>query len=641
MDLQVAVPLDTDTLRAAVQEGAEVTPNFVQYLSQGNLQNQLTAYQNQVTAYINSTPTGSNSTVDDVMGSQVIQARNTPLLAGTLPYSIVVNGNERAEVPDSLRWKITFKLYATVSDKANGTTLIAHKLLLSQIGTRRVSASAVAATEADRNLLAQYAAEKATSLPLYLIRQKVQLKLDDSVLAETAAQRMGNSQWWNYVLEGPNVGVVEEDFKYETAVGDALVFGVDAAGVLLPQVEERFSRVNPDSAIENLHHINLGYFARVNWSDQLLAKTQGFTTVRLPSVGLFASPLTIQYSWGVPRKGSFQSYAIDIRRLTQASASVGSSGTALSADAAANFNIQLGLKNSYLEGAIFDEIFDISKGRGVSAVAVLKEANENGIGLHEVTQANLSDFLAQANGLAGDTRQAIAGYSEAGYVVMTPASPVDAVNWTAQGYIAIDPVTGSGAYIISTGINGGELIECEKKTEPLTKSISSRITTLLIIAAAVALVAAGLVAAPPTGGTSLGGAGVAIAKMMAVFGVTYLTFSASASAAGRCPTDKCHRGRFQAQGGRGANAVETSVKWELVQPLTKTQAFALIDELISQLTRRQLEARAAGFAQMKDRIAGMSPVGVCADWGDSFPKPKLPDGVRADVEVRAGQAFVD
>jgi hypothetical protein len=69
-------------------------------------------------------------------------------------------------------------------------------------------------------------------------------------------------------------------------------------------------------------------------------------------------------------------------------------------------------------------------------------------------------------------------------------------------------------------------------------------------------------------------------------------------------------------------------------------ALALIDELMSELTRRQFESRAAGFAQMKDWIARMSSVGVCARWEDSFPKPRLPDGVRADIEVRAGQCPV-
>ncbi|MGE3433671.1 MAG: transglutaminase family protein [Ramlibacter sp.] len=640
MNLQANVPLDSAALLAAVQQGATVTPHYTQNLNQANLQAQLASYQNQVKAYINSTPGGASATVGDVLGNQRIQTRNFSMLPGTLAYPLVVLGNQRAELPDEMRWKITFKLYASANNKRAGQTLISHQLPLTAIGTRRISVAAVPATPADQELLASYTTSNATSLPVYLIRQKVQLKLDDQLLAHTEAQQMGAAQWWDYVLEGPNFDPIEEDFKYETAVGDAIVFGVNGAGISFEQIATRFHETNPNTAHENLQHLALGYFARADWSDQALAALHGYATTRLPSVGLFASPLSIRYSWGVAHSGTFKSYALDIRRLTQTVESKASIAAEEASTARVNFNVEIGLKNSYLEGAVFEEVFDLSSGRGLSAVALLKEANENGLGIHSITEGNLAEFLNAAVGLSADIRNAINAYVQAGFVVLAPDGPVDAVNWQAQGYIAIDPQTGSGAYIIGTGLNGGELLECEEKTEPLTKSLGSKVQTLLVIAAAAALIAAGLAVAPPSGGTSLGGTGVVVAQLMKAIGMTTLVFSANANA-GQCKSDKCHRGRFQAQGGRGALAVEKSVKWELPNPLTKADAFRLIDELMSQLTTRQLEVRATGFAEMKARIAALDSSGVCARWTPSFPKEGLPDGVRADIEVTAGQAFVD
>jgi hypothetical protein len=637
MPLASAVPVDAAAILASVQEGATATPSFVQHLNKPNVQAAFANYQESLRAYINWTPTGASSTIADIAGRQSIRQQVRSLLPGTTRWPVVVAGNERTELPESLRWRITFKLYASDTDRAYGSPMLTSGLRLSQIGTRRIAVTPVPATEADQTLLAQYAASGATSLPLYLIRQRVQLKLDDQVLAETPAQQMGAVQWWTYELSGPNFGVVEEDFKYETAVGDAIVFGVDAAGVDARAVAQRYAAVDPNTAHENLHHLNLGYFFRADWSDQALAKLQGFVVVRLPSVGLFASPLTIQYSWGVPRKGSFSSYAVDIRRLSHASVKASTNA----ATDPVSFNVQIGMKNSHLEGAVFEDVFDLSKGRGVSAISVLNEASYNGLGIHEVNASNLGEFLAAASGLSVDIQDAVAHYASAGYVVLAPASPASTPNWDSQGYVALDPETGAGAYIIATGANGGELLECEEKTEPLTKTIGDRILTILVIAAAAALVAAGILGAPPTGGGSLAGSGVAVAKMMAVFGMTYLVFSADASAANKCPSDKCHRGRIQAQGGRGAVAAELSVKWELVNPLTKTEAYALVDQLAAMLTTRQFEIRATAFDQMRSLIASMPVSGVCSPFSRSKPQPPLADGVRVDIEVNAGQALVN
>lgn len=648
MNLAASVPLDTTALLAAASQGATINEaqGYVQNLNQANLQAQLDAYQTRLKNHIDSSPTGASSTVGDVIGTQGRQTVTHAVLAGTTPMPVVSHGSEMTGLPENLRWKITFKLYASDNDKVNGSAALSHRLLLSQIGSRRISAHPVGSTLADRDLLNQYISTGATSLPLYLIRQNVQLKLDEQVLAEAAPQRMGDVQWWSYVIEGPNLGSVEEDFKYETVVGDAIVFGVDSVGVTLKEVSERFSAVNPNSAYENLHHLNLGYFARANWSDQGFAKILGFVTQRLPSIGLFASPLTIQYSWGIPRKGSFQSYAIDIRRLTQSSFSSGSDAAALSNSKLVDFNIQLGLKNSYLEGAIFEEIFDLSKGRGFSAAALLSEASKNGIRIYEITQTNIQEFLANSTTLSSSVRLAINNYVDAGYVVMAPVETVDAINWKGEGYVALDPATGSGAYIIASGANGGELSECETKSEPLAKSLGDRINTIIILAAVAALIAAGIILAPPSGGTSLGGSGVAVAKLMAAVGMTTLAFSGTAQAAGRCPADKCHRGTIQAQGKDiPQNRNTVSLGWAEASPFTVSQGLALIEGVKSGLTPSQLTNRAAYFLAAEEWIKSLPPNGICGGGPTkSFgPDPTNErhdrDKIRVDIKIYAGEAF--
>jgi hypothetical protein len=119
-----------------------------------------------------------------------------------------------------------------------------------------------------------------------------------------------------------------------------------------------------------------------------------------------------------------------------------------------------------------------------------------------------------SNALSASTRDAISQYVSLGYEVMSPDRPIDAVSWKAEGYVALDPETGAGAYIISTGINGGEF------AESLTKTIGSRIQTILIMAAAAALIAAGIVVA----GASGGAASPVLVAVMSAVGVSILVF---------------------------------------------------------------------------------------------------------------------
>ena len=271
MDLQTAVPLDAQALLATVQQDAviDTQQGWVQSLNQNGLQSELNAYHNRLQNYVDARKPGAS--VADVFGQKTINPARQSLLAGSTPYAVVMQGLQTTSVPDALRWKITLKLYAGANEKADGNALLSQPLLFSQIGKKRLTAEGVAATQTDQTLIDHYKQANATTLPVYLVQQKVQLKLDDQLLAETAPQRMGTSQWWSYILEGPSIGSIEEDFKYENVVGDAIAFSIDAVGFGYNDAALRAAAVNPDTTLENLHQFGLGYWSRANESDTILA----------------------------------------------------------------------------------------------------------------------------------------------------------------------------------------------------------------------------------------------------------------------------------------------------------------------------------------------------------------------------------
>ncbi|MCW5258818.1 transglutaminase family protein [Verminephrobacter eiseniae] len=633
LDIRSQVPQDASALLSTARHDdstIDTAQGWVRRLNHAGIRAQLDAYQDRALAYIQAQK--PNASLADVFGHKRIIAWAPDVLAGATPYAVVLQGPQTTVVPDALRWAITFKLYASANDKADGAPLLSQSVLFSDIGSRRITAEGVAASSADQALIGQYAAN-ATALPLYLIRQKTRLKLDDRVLAESGPQRMGDPQWWSYVLTGPHFGSVEEDFKFENAVGDAIAFSVDATGIRCQDALDRAAAVAPDTALENLHQFGLGYWSRANEAGAIMANASNVIAYRLPSIGLFTSPLSVTYSWGIPRTGQYRSYAVDIRRMSAAVTGVANPA------ATREYLLQTGARNSFLEGRIFEEMLGLAPGAAASAVSVIAAANDQGVALWQLHAGNLQQYLAVTT-VSASMQQQVASAVANRLDVLAPQAPVQLMRWSGQGFIATDPQTGAGAYIIDGVGNGGELVTCEESAQPLAESIAQRILTGIALSIAAALLAVTVVSLPP--------ATPALVSVMVMLGISSLTFSAHAAPN---PCDKgskdCHRGRFQAQGGKGGRSgvhAEESTKWGQAEPLTKQQALVLVEQLEEKLTRRQWKVREDGFLQLKAFIKGRPAGGVCKkDWShESFPKPnKNERGIRVDVEVWAGQAFKD
>lgn len=95
-----------------------------------------------------------------------------------------------------------------------------------------------------------------------------------------------------------------------------------------------------------------------------------------------------------------------------------------------------------------------------------------------------------------------------------------------------------------------------------------------------------------------------------------------------------HRGRIQAQGG----GFEASVAWSQLKPPTLSEGLAMVEALKTQLTTKQINARARGFSQAERFINNAGNAGgVSAPVSRSFPQG---NAIRVDIEVITGEAFV-
>ena len=203
MDINDNVPLDVNSLLTQAQQGATVnqTEGWVQNLNQASIQAVMTNYPTQVQNYVNSQK--ANAAVGDVFGTKTVQQQNFSALMETLPYATLAVGNRFDAIPDSLRHKFQYSLYASATDLAYGNPIFSYQESLPNLAGKKISLTYVPATQADADLIASYlptphadgspiqASEFPATLPGYLIHVVPQLTVEGLVVATGGVFTMG------------------------------------------------------------------------------------------------------------------------------------------------------------------------------------------------------------------------------------------------------------------------------------------------------------------------------------------------------------------------------------------------------------------------------------------------------------------
>jgi len=114
--------------------------------------------------------------------------------------------------------------------------------------------------------------------------------------------------------------------------------------------------------------------------------------------------------------------------------------------------------SSALEHVVPEQMFSTPTApvSAISAVKALQIAAQQGIPVHHINASNAATVVPLLNidALALEEIQAAIAV---GKEVTVSQSNITEAGWTGVGYIITDPVTGSGAYKISTGKNGSAL----------------------------------------------------------------------------------------------------------------------------------------------------------------------------------------
>lgn len=510
VDITNEVPVDAAATAAAVVASAAVDPQT----------GSVTRFdQAAINAWVGEMPTSISSRFGgaiepaDFTGRKRTVIEQSSVLAASLPNRVVARAGRYDALPAGLRHMLTLTLFASEIDRAMGEPSLSYSVSLPALAGKRLGITYLPATSADQAALERYRSTPGGQLPIYLFQVVPVVRIDDAEVARGPATTMGEAQQWDVQLFDPGNAVAPQ--SYDVTAGDEMVLGIDAQGISQEMIHRRFTERPSDTAAENLHTIALYYWAQHDVITSAVAATRNTLVQRLPSVGLFSAPLRVSYLFGIPRSGYYGPRQMDVAHSAFAAVERG--------DGSAAEVIRLsGLWGSLLEGRTFDGLLGREPGTGVSAVQLLREANEQAIPIHLVTAANYAQVAPRLQ-IDSAIVTKIGDAVRAGKQALVPERAPVHGTWSGVGYIIEDPATGAGAYLISGGLNGGSDDPCdgEEQKEPARVPIVEIVIIALLVIAAILLAIwlAGLAAGVLEGLAASGAAAGLIARVVAIMGI--------------------------------------------------------------------------------------------------------------------------
>ncbi|MGA9333778.1 MAG: transglutaminase-like domain-containing protein, partial [Rudaea sp.] len=206
MDVRGGVNVDTSALAAQITQGATQTADGVSGLDTSGLAAAFADFSTRVGGFI--TAHKANATVSDVLGSQATIVEDLPLLAGTLPYKTVAIGAVYADLPDTLRWKVQYGVYASDYDRSQANALVSVTQSLPQLIGKRLTLSFAGASASDNDKVASLL--NSNPLPSTLagaaVQTTAQITLDGQVVSSGGSVPLGTTLVGGLGVFDPKIG---------------------------------------------------------------------------------------------------------------------------------------------------------------------------------------------------------------------------------------------------------------------------------------------------------------------------------------------------------------------------------------------------------------------------------------------------
>jgi len=493
MDVKTNVPFDANGFITQIQQGATVSEaqGWVQNVNQIQIQQALTGYQEQVTNYVNAQKL--DATVGDVLGTQSIVQENRPILLGALPYRSIATGAKFQAIPDSLRWKFRYNVYANDTDRALDDPFINYAQSAPSLAGKKITLSFRPASQADQNTLNSFLplphadgtpiqlSEFPQNLPGYLIRLVPELRVEEQVVATGPAFTMGSNLIQKAAYFNAATSQWESGADNQSTAGEYISTALDLQGISpgqitalkarlgatktqlnqlqeMPTNQTTLQKVSKEDLVGDLmYSAAISYFVSIDANGNASARAANVVTQRMPSFGNFGTTAQMQSSFGVPRSVGFSALQMDMDRVAGVDVAKDANVATL-----VSFRKAIGGQYSAHEHLIIERLFtdpnDPNRPQAVSAVRAIATAANQGQRVYTLSQDNQSQHASIIASLAIDieVKQEITDALAVGKEVIVHQQNISASGFSGAGYIILDSDTGAGAYKISSGANGAQ-----------------------------------------------------------------------------------------------------------------------------------------------------------------------------------------
>jgi len=469
-DLSGALALNARGVLDGARLGAICTPDQSRSVNAANLQASYDGFKSHATAYL--AGLGGDLTVAGALGGRRINALDHSVFLGTLPYKTVVVGSKFAAIPDSLRWKLRYLVYANETDRGNGTAAVSYVTSLPALSGKRLTLSFVPATAADQQALDSFLpaphadgspvlpGEFPADLPGYLIQVAAQLRVEGQIASSGGSFVLGQELSASVGHFDPAAGAWS-DAGHELVAGEYHALAVDGQGVGAADLDAVKSRLTlskgrletrnyaalsrEEVVGDLLYQAVLGYFALVDANNAVIARASGAADVRLPSYGRAYAKVEPEFALGIVARVTFPGVALRADRLAFALAA---------GEQRRNAYVEQSLARASAYAHLALERALAAPGAGVSTVRALAAANAAGQPIYALTQANIAGLIGQVS-LDADAKTEVSDAVAGGLRALTQTAPLAFGGYTGGGYVLEDEQTAAAAYRMSSRGAGG------------------------------------------------------------------------------------------------------------------------------------------------------------------------------------------
>ena len=430
----------------------QTIPSFdqTQYLNQPRATDPAEYYTGSIQEYLNTISPGRTSYA--VARHSEIVSLSLGILIGMPQYDIITAGGHFQEIPDQYRYKIAFEL----TDPELLEASLFYQKATAELAGKRITLSYSPATSQDQSLINSYG--DIYSTPAYLVNLKPELKIEGISVAQGLSLGFGNTQAFRMKFISP--GGYTEQIENSAVSGAYYAIALDLQTVTQGMVFERTQKlqaigdiinsggtVNKDDYTgELLYATALTYFQKLDAANRKSQELLKIIDLRSVSEAIFSIDVQTAYLFGIPKSADISGLHIDVDRDIHLPIPAGGNTAKIK-----EYNLLIGSNSSYFEHNVIEDIYPTE---AISAIKGLQLANAQGIQIYTINESNINSILSTLQ-IRGDIKTDIVNAVNAGKEIIVPQKEIQVSDWLGLGYIAMNPLTGEAAYIISGGLAGG------------------------------------------------------------------------------------------------------------------------------------------------------------------------------------------